>query len=160
MKTDEVTAAVDREYARLQSALDALGADAPRRVVTPEGWTAKDVLAHCIHWAGQIAWGMGAKLEPAAYIRAVEGRPSFDEWNALAVSHYAPMSFDDVRAELDRIVEALKAQVRGRSDEQMAATDAIPWGGDRPLWKQVGAETFEHWPEHSADLERAEGNAG
>jgi len=37
----------------------------------------------------------------------------------------------------------------------MNATDAIPWVKDRPLWLQIADETFEHWPAHAADLERA-----
>jgi hypothetical protein len=154
MRRDEVLAAVARERARLDAAIDALGAGA-ETVVTPGGWTAKDVLAHCIHWAGQIAWGMGAKLEPPAYVVGVEGRPSADEWNRLAVAAHAGRPLADVRAELDRAVDALLEQVRLRSDEQMFATDAIPWGGGRPLWEQIGGETFLHWPEHSADLEEA-----
>jgi hypothetical protein len=155
MTTAEVLAAIARERARLEAALAALGDGASTVPVTPEGWTAKEELAHMIHWAGQIAWGMGAPLQPPAYVIGVEGRPTADEWNAKAVAHYGPRPYEEVHAELNRVVDALIAAAGQRSDDEMAATDAIPWGGGRPLWEQIGGETFNHWPEHSADLEAA-----
>ena len=155
MTTHEVVAAIERERARLLEAVDALDAVASSVPVTGEGWTAKDVLAHCIHWAGQIAWGMGAPLQPQTYVVEVTGRPSGDEWNARAVAYYRDQSLEQVRAEFERVTDALLGQARRRTDDEMAATDAIPWGGERPLWQQIGSETFLHWPGHRADVERA-----
>jgi len=88
MTTNEVLDAVARERTRLMSAVRALGKGAATIPLTAEGWSAKDVLARCIHWAGQIAWGMGAPLEVPAYVAGVSGRPSTDEWNALAVAFF------------------------------------------------------------------------
>jgi hypothetical protein len=154
MTVAEVLEAMTRERARLELAVDALGSEAATAPVTAEGWTAKDVLAHCIHWAGQIAFGIGAKLEPPPYVRGVDGRPDADEWNRLAVAHYRPLSLEAVRAELGRIVDQVAERTAVHSDEQMLATDAIPWGSG-PLWEQIGGETFLHWPEHSEQMERA-----
>jgi len=160
MTTDEVLEAIARERARLMTAVDALGQGASTIPVTEEGWTSKDVLAHLIHWAGQIAWAMGAPLEPPAYVATVSGRPSEDEWNDLVVRFYKDLQLEQVRAELDRVVDALVAEVRKRTDDEMNATDAIPWAGESPLWHHIGNETFEHWPAHAADIERAAGNPG
>lgn len=38
-----------------------------------------------------------------------------------------------------------------------AVLDAIPWAEPRALWRQIGAQTFLHWPAHVADIERALG---
>ena len=155
MTTQEVVDAIVRERARLMAAVDALGAGASTVPVTEDGWTAKDVLAHCIHRAGQIAWGMGAPLQPPAYVVDLSDRPSGDEWNARAVAYYRDQSLAQVRAELERVIDALIVQVRLRTDDQMVATDAIPWGGERPLWQQIGSETFLHWPAHREAIARA-----
>ena len=85
MKRDEVLEAVRRERSRLLAASSP--GDTRNAASDREGWTAKDVLSHCIHWAGQIAFGMGAIIEPPPYIRSVHGRPSEEEWNAMAVAH-------------------------------------------------------------------------
>lgn len=160
MTTDEVIAAVEREYARLLAAVDALGPDAAVVFVTDDGWTAKDVLGHCIHWAGLIAFGMGAQMgPPPAYVLGGDrptGPDAGDEWNRRAVAFYREFSTEDVRAQLDQAVEAVLERARLRSDEQMLAMDAIPWGGGRPLWEQIGDETFAHWPRHTEAIKAAQ----
>jgi hypothetical protein len=155
MTSREVSEAVTHERGRLMKAIRAMGEGASTVRVTDEGWTAKDVLAHCIHWVGQIAWGMGARMEQPAWVAGVEGRPSGDDWNARVVAHYHQASLEQVIKDFDRAADALMQEVRARSDDQINATDAIPWGGNRPLWQQIGSETFDHWPEHTAAIEQA-----
>ena len=155
MTTKEVLAAIERERARLESALSAIGDRIDTARVTEEGWTARDVIGHMNHWAGQIALGMGAKIEPPPYVLGVTDRPSETEWNARAVAYSREQPFEEVMGRFNQIVDALIERVRERTDEQMNATDAIPWGGDRPLWQQIGGETFNHWPEHTESIERA-----
>lgn len=128
MTTKEVLNAIERERARLENALDGIGDRLDATPVTEEGWTAKDVLGHMNHRAGQIAWGMGARIEVPPYIQGVSGRPSGDEWNARAVAYSRGQSFEEVKARFDEVVDALIDRIRERSDEQMNATDAIPWG--------------------------------
>jgi hypothetical protein len=155
MTTKEVLDAIERERARLEDALRAIGDRSDTTPVTEEGWTAKDVIGHMNHWAGQIAFGMGAKVDVPPYIQGVSGRPSEDEWNARAVAYSRDQAFEEVKARFDEVVDALIARIRERTDDEMNATDAIPWGGDRPLWQQIGSETFNHWPEHAESIERA-----
>ncbi len=157
MTTEEVLEAIVRDRKRLYAAIDALGADASTRTVTEEGYTAKDIVSFMVHWAGQIAFGLGAQLEPPEYVVGVKERPSADEWNARAVRFYADLSLDDVKAELDRNVDALIERVRNRSQDEINATDALPWAGNRPLWQQIGIETFENWRFFSERIEAAAG---
>jgi hypothetical protein len=153
MTSAEVVETLRREYDRLMGAIESVGPDA---VVSPEGWTAKDVLAHCIHWAAQPAKGMGAALEPPSYVIGVDGPSlSTDEWNARAVAHHKGRSFDEVRAEFDAIVDALIEQASMRTDDEMLATDTLPWAGARPLWNKIGTETFLHWPAHTEQISRS-----
>ncbi|MEX2246331.1 MAG: maleylpyruvate isomerase N-terminal domain-containing protein [Dehalococcoidia bacterium] len=155
MTTNEVLDAIARERQRLWASVDALGAEAATIPVTDEGWTAKDVLAHLIHWLGQVAFGLGAQLQPPAYVTAVAGRPGGDEWNALAVEHYRDVPLDEVRAEFERLVDALVVRARLRTDDEINGTDAIAWAPGRPLWDFIGGDTFLHWPLHSDAIERA-----
>lgn len=155
MTTDEVIEAIERERARLLAAVDAFGEHATTRAVTGEGWTAKDVLAHTIHWASQVAFALGARVEPAAYIRATEGRPTGDEWNALAVAFHSARSLADVRSDFDAVVTLIIERARLRTDDEMKATGAIPWASDRTLCAFIGGDTFLHWHSHSTALDRA-----
>ena len=155
--TKFVIDSIARERARLAAAIERLGAEASTLPVTDEGWTAKDVLAHLIHYAEQIAFGLGAKLAPPAYVVGVSERLSGDQWNARAVAHYREKPFHAVREQFEGIVALLIERTGLRTDEQMNATDAMPWAGDRPLWQIIGGDTFLHWPLHAEAIERAAG---
>ena len=155
MTTRQVLEAIARERERLDDAVQTMGPGASTIPVTADGWTTKDVLGHCIHWASQLAFGLGAKLEPPDYVVKSQDRPPVDEWNARAVKHYRSLSFEEVKAELDRVVDAVIAQAGKRSDGEMNATNALPYAAPEPLWQQIANETFEHWPEHANDITRA-----
>lgn len=157
MKTAEVLEGVTRERTRLLAAVDALGARATTVFVTEEdGWTAKDVLAHLIHYLGQIAFGLGAKLEPPAYVAGVTERLSAQEWNDRAVAFWRDEPMTEVRAEFERVADLLVDRIRLLSDEEMLATDTVPWAPGRPLWQFVGADTFLYeWPAHAQQIETA-----
>lgn len=154
MTRDEVLEAVERERAHLLQRVDAVGDGVP---VNDFGWTVKDVLGASIHWVGMIAFGMGAKLTPPSYVIGIPGPTlSGEEWNARAIEHYSSWSFDDVRTEFNRNADALVEQTRARTDDEMSATDSLPWAGNRPLWHKIGIETFLYtWPLRSEEIERA-----
>ena len=164
MTTQQVLSASTREHARLTTLIAALGSGASTIRVT-EDWTAKDVLAHLIHWANHVAFGLGAAVDPPTYIRDERRRrhlaglsnttPNDAESNSLAVAFHSRRSLDSVSDEFERVVDALISRVRRRTDDEMNATDAIPTDPGRPLWQFIGEETFLHWPQHSDDIERA-----
>lgn len=164
MTTAEVLDAIAHERERLQNAIDALGERAKTARATDEGWTAKDTLAHLIHWATQIALGLGATVPPPAYMMKERERrklaglsdamPTGEESNALAVAHYHDVPLEEVRATFDQLVDALVARARLRNDDEMNANDAIPWAGRRALWQIIGGDTFLHWPLHAEAIER------
>src|SRR5438045_2619548 len=165
MTTQEVLRAIERERARLLSSIDALGDRAATATVTEEGWTARDVLAHLIHWATQVAFGLGAPVTPPVYMQTERRRrqlaglddrmPSGAESNALAVAHYAGVPLADVRRTFDDLVDAIVERVRMRSDDEMNVLDAVPWAKGRRLSEFIGGDTFLHWPLHAEDIERA-----
>lgn len=114
-----------------------------------------DVLAQCIPWVGQIAWGMGARRDLPAWVAGVQGRPTAQEWNARVVAHYHAVPLERVIKDFDRAADARVQETRARGDEQINATDAIPWGGNRRLWRQISSETFDHRPGHAVAIEQA-----
>ena len=160
MTRDDVLGSLARERARLLDAVDALGPRADTVSVTEptDGWTAKDVLAHLIHYNGQIAFALGAQGDgPPAYVLGVTERLSGQQWNERAVEFYAAWTLDDVRAAFERNNEMIAERVALLSDDDLLATDRVPWPGeDRPLWQFIGHDTFlVEWPAHAAQIERA-----
>jgi hypothetical protein len=154
MTTEEVLQAIARERARLRSAVARMS-DAATTVAVTGDWTAKDVLAHLIHWAGQMAAELGSPLHQPEWVSGTTDKPSDDEWNRRAVAFYRASSLEHVQRDLDVVVDAMLERISRLPDDRMNATDVIAWAGARPLWQIIGSETFAHWPPHSADIERA-----
>jgi hypothetical protein len=163
--TEQVLDAIARERARLMAAIDGLGDAASTLTVTDEGWTAKDTLAHLIHWANAVAFGLGADVQPPPYMVAERMRrkaaglpdtmPSGEESNAMAVAFFAEIPMQDVRAQFEGLVDSIVERVRERTDDEMNATGAIAWASGRPLWQFVAGDTYQHWPLHAETIERA-----
>ena len=157
MTTAEVVEGLTRERARLDGAVNALGAGASTVSVTEEGgWTSQDVLAHLVHYAGQLCFGLGAPEKPPPYVIGVASRVTGQEWNERAVAYWSDFDLGAVRSEFERVTNVLIACAALRSDDEMNATDSIPWAGRRPLWEIIGADTFlNEWPAHAVQMERA-----
>jgi hypothetical protein len=160
VSTAEILDSIARERQRLMAAVRALDDRATTASVTAEGWTAKDVIAHLIHWAGQLAWALGAPMKVPAWVEAVGGKrlEGDNAWNDLVVEHHREIPLADVVREFDRAVDFLVHQLRTRDDIDVnaSAKAAISWlPADKALWQVIAGETYAHWPAHSADIERA-----
>jgi hypothetical protein len=156
MSTHDVVIRLRRERARLLRAVDALGASAATVPVTGEGgWTAKDVLAHLVHYAGQIAFALGAPETPPPYVLGVTERLTGQEWNERAVNYWRDVPLPTVRSEFERVAAALIECAGLRTDDEMNAV-GIAWAGPQPLWKFIGTDTFlDEWPAHARQIEAA-----
>ena len=158
MTRDELLDGLHRERTRLLAAFDGLGnAVDTTHVTEPGGWTGKDVLAHLIHYAGQIAFGLGARLTPPKYVLEANGQLSGQEWNERAVAFWEDASPSDVRTQFVHDSDLLIEHAGRLTDEQLAADakDLVPWAGDGTLWRFVGYDTFVHeWPAHADQMER------
>lgn len=159
MTVGEVLEALHLERTRLLDAVDALGADAETIWVTePDGWTAKDILGHLIHYDGQIAFALGAEGDgPPEYVLGVTERLSGQEWNKRAVAFYRSWALADVREAFVRNADMIAERVALLTDPDLLATDRVPWPDEtRPLWQFIGHDTFLYeCPAHAEQIERA-----
>ena len=148
--TEWVLDRIQTERDLLLAAIAQMGELATTEFVTePGGWTAKDVLAHLIHYAGQIAFVLGAPERPPAYVVAETRRLSGQEWNQRAVEFWRDATLDEVRTEFERLVTQLIAAAAMKTDAEMRADHGLPWAPPGALWQIIGRDTFQHeWPAH------------
>jgi hypothetical protein len=111
------------------------------------GWSRRQMLQHLIVWHGLTTRRLGE------YQRTGE-RPGIsktvDEINDVAMQTGAGRTRDELLADLDSSFSELRAEVARLRDEQLPELDFWPGG-------VVVGNTFGHYEEHRADLER--GNA-
>ena len=157
MDTASVVGRLAAERDGLIGAVDALGPRAATAFVTePDGWTAKDVLAHLIHYLGMIAFALGAPERPPAYVTAETRRLSGQEWNERAVEFWRDVSLEQVRTEFLRLVDQVVMFAALKSDDDMAADHGLPWAPRGALWEFIGRDTFLYeWPAHRRQIEAA-----
>ena len=109
------------------------------------GWTRRQMLRHLIVWHELTVRRL------AEYQQTGE-RPEMpkttDEINADAMASAAGKTHQQLLAELDSSFQALRAEVAKLRDEQLPELDFWPGG-------VVVGNTFGHYEEHRADLERA-----
>ena len=109
----------------------------------PEDDATKLVLAHVLHWEQVMVVRLGGVGPP---IGRVPG--GVDAVNAAVVAYHSARPYGDVRREFDAVHRDLVRRVEAHSDDQI---NEDRYG--QPVWRHVAGETWDHYPEHVAQLE-------
>lgn len=111
------------------------------------GWSAKDLMAHVAHWEMAFLSNLGDPPPP------ILDQGSEEATNRAVYEHHRARSLAEVRREFDETHRRLVERVSHFDDEGLNARP-VP-GNDRVVWQYVDGETWGHYPEHVAQLERA-----
>ncbi len=109
---------------------------------TPVGWTRHDLVAHVAAWEAHAA-GRLARYRETGVPPPFEGE--VDEMNARFIAGHRLVGPEALVDELDASHRRLLDELGRLDDAQIAAHDA--W-----VAMVVGANTFEHYAEHAAEL--------
>lgn len=151
-----LTSAIEREGRRLVGLARGLGEEGASRPVV-DGWSGRDVIAHCIYWQGMMARLMGAELPPPQWISRTESEADLgrDEVNRRAVEHYRPFQLEGVLADFLFTAVLVRDIVAGMNEENLGIEAGEPWPDGTLVWEAISGETYEHWHEHADRLEAA-----
>ncbi len=112
-----------------------------------DAWTIKDFIAHIGAWQQSAA-------DRAATLRrneALPRMPEVDTFNGRTLERYRHKSLEDIRAMEAAGYEALEAQVRDASEEELFAFDHFPKRSD-PLLTLIADNSYAHYAEHLDDV--------
>jgi Mycothiol maleylpyruvate isomerase N-terminal domain len=118
---------------------------APDRLTQPGvngDWTVKDVLAHITWWEQHLLRRLRTGQDDL-YTPDVDPREATHEVNAVVFAASRERPLDDVRAEFGASYRELLAELEALPPE-VATQDEI--------YQAIGADTFEHYPEHTEML--------
>jgi hypothetical protein len=105
-------------------------------------WAVKDVLAHISWWEQHLLRRLRTGKDDL-YTPDVDPREATREANAVVFAASRERPLDDVRTEFDASYRELLAELETLPAE-VAAQDEI--------YQAIGADTFEHYPEHTEML--------
>jgi hypothetical protein len=109
---------------------------------TEAGWTVKAMIAHVAAWHLQAA----TRLETLRTTGRRGDDPDVDAFNAEITQTAATRSPGEVVAELETSYARLRAETARLDDAQFVEADG--WA-----FTHIEANTFDHHPEHTAELE-------
>ena len=157
VKTADVIGPIERESARLLKIARELGEERASKPVM-DGWSVRDVVAHCVYWQGMLARLMGVRaLPPPSWIPRWQSEQEIgtDELNRLTVEHYRRYPFDSLLEDFRFTADLVRRVVDEMKEENLMLPAGAPWGSDSLVWQAIASETHEHWKEHADAIELA-----
>jgi uncharacterized damage-inducible protein DinB len=144
---DEVLRLIRDGRAALESALARIPEHRLEEPLLDGDWSAKDLMAHVTHWEMAFLSNLGEPPPP------VPDQGSEEATNRAVYEHHRARPLADVRRELEETHRRLVERVSELDDDGLNA-QPVP-GQDRVVWQHIAGETWEHYPAHVAQLERA-----
>lgn len=129
-------------WARFEAALDRIARDRWEATEVLPGWSMKELLWHMTWWLEKCARNLERLRAGEEPVDAME---IADERNDLLAAEARGMT-----------VRAVEEGLRAARDLVRSRWDALPRVDDVAI-EELACETYEHYDEHRADLERAAG---
>jgi len=131
----------------------------PREVALPVlhgGWSVKDEVAHVTFWEARVLAAVRAALggENPPHPPLVGDAGKIDAINADVVEANRHRPIDDVLVDMDRTHAALVQAVGELPEDDLFAARRFPWMGGESLAVAVAGDTYDHYPEHTRNIQR------
>jgi hypothetical protein len=134
----DLLAKIEHVYVASRAVLDALP---PERwdEALPAGWTLKEMVGHLAYWEDTVP----TFVESIRAGAARESNGSVDEQNARVAAAVRSLARDDVLEQLESAHRRVVDLVRSLNEDELA---------DGRILEKLAGDTYEHYPEHFADL--------
>jgi uncharacterized damage-inducible protein DinB len=140
----EVLSRMDDGWSSFVQAVRALPAERLEQHLGEDGWTRKQMLAHIAVWHDLTIDRLAERAETG---RPVEAEEDEDGVNARAARGAVGRTTGEVILGMEESFRRLRREVARMSNEQVAANDS--WAA-----AVIAANTYRHYGEHLADLDR------
>ena len=106
-------------------------------------WSVRDILAHVAVWDAVVLEVLPGILETGRHPEDDE-TSDLDTFNARMTEEKRGLSLDQVRRELEQSHQRVLDYLRGATPEEVAANE--------PFRDRLAADTWDHYPEHTAAI--------
>ena len=151
MNKDALLDHIHAGRSRWESALAQL---TPEQMTAPalfDGWSVKDVVAHIGAWERTAAAVFASLLSGQAPDFEID-EIALDAFNARFFAEHHDQSLDEVLAGEQAAYQSFLSLVEGASEADLFDSNRFAWMQGAPFAEWVGANTFEHYDEHLADM--------
>jgi len=138
---------------RLQAALDAIGEKGMDELVLPQGWSAKDLLAHIGAWEERAANVFEALLQGKEF-ESIEGEQGMDAFNASAYETWRERPLEEVRTFEEEAYARYERLIESATEEDLFDPQRFALLEGEPYFQWVVGNTFGHYDEHLQDMRK------
>jgi uncharacterized protein (TIGR03083 family) len=152
MNRNEIVQAIKEQHAELSAALDGIPEEKLGRPLV-DWWTTKDLLGHVTMWE-QVALKFirEYKQDGAPKQLGIKDDADLDRHNKRGVAMRRDLPFARVREELEATYRDLVAAIESLSDADLAKPLPPPWGEGATLDRLIAVNSYQHVPEHVAQI--------
>ena len=153
MTRDEILKNITKEHAQLVAAMTGLSDEVITTQPVMNDWTVKDMLGHVSMWYRFAITFLDEFVQRGVPRPSGLSALTVDEYNERELKLRREWSLARVRDEFDAAYQAILAAVEKLDDEQLNAQLAAPWEAGVTLERLVAWNTYEHEPEHTAQIQ-------
>ena len=155
MTRAEILQTLKEHHAQLLAVLDGIPEEALCKRPVVEWWTIKDLLGHIATWE-QVAIQFLAEYKQGDVPKplGMDSDAAINAYNKRAVTIRRDWSLARVRAEFDAAHRDLLAAIETLDDADLSKPLPAPWGKGDNLEKLIAVNSYQHNPEHIAQIEQ------
>jgi len=119
-----------------------------------DGWSIKDEIAHLTYWNQTLVARLAAAAtesapDPAVFIQSEE---EMHARNARCFAESTRRPLDDVLSDYQETFAAVIDRITALPEADLFDPHRFAWAKGRSLREVVAGETYEHYPEHIAQI--------
>ena len=147
-----------KELAASYAALEAILTPLDKKQYVIEGvipgWSIKDVLAHMTSWHRRLVKWLDAAVHNAE--PSLSGPDNVQEMDALNAQFYLEnksLPLDKVLADFHTSYQLIFDMIQTLPEEDLINPHRFAWSKGQPLWQAVAGDTYEHYHEHTKQIQ-------
>jgi hypothetical protein len=148
MYKQELIAALKQSRQEFMKGIDGLSEDAMQKPGVVGEWSLKDLLAHLNLWEAELIkllWQVQQGLKPST---AHFEKKNVDELSQVWQQENQERPLEMVLSDFRGIRNQTIRRVEAFQEIELSNARRYPWQKDRPLWKWIADDSFDHEAEH------------
>jgi uncharacterized damage-inducible protein DinB len=148
------------ERARWEAVLAEIGAECMTAPLLHDGWSVKDTIGHVAYYEKWLQQWVEAAVRGKVTVASHRDLLEVDQRNALIWQENKNRSLDEIitvsRYVYERLYELVRfLPERDLLDRYTYERFIVPfWKESQPLWKCIAGDSYEHYAEHTANVQR------